>query len=173
MRQVAQALGFAGVLGVGVALFCAAFYWSALAPALRELATARVAAAAAAAVRPEPAVPADDALTQLYARFPPLEALPAQVQHLHRLGRRAGLQLHRAEYRLDAHGPGLASYGVSLPVRGPYRALRLFLGQVLEDMPVASIDRLRFERQKPADTELDAQIHLTMFFRPSPGGTPP
>lgn len=173
MRRAAEALGFAGVLGVGIALFCATFYWSALAPAQGELAAARVTAAEASAAHPQLAVHPDDALTQLYARFPPLEALPAQVQQLHRLGRRAGLQLLRAEYRLDAHGPGLASYGVSLPVRGPYVALRRFLGQVLKDMPVASIDRLRFERQKPADAEVDAQIHLTMFFRSPQEGTAP
>jgi hypothetical protein len=170
MRAAAEGLGPAGVLGIGVALFCAAFYWSALAPAQRELAAARsTAAGASAAPRDTPARHAGDDLARLYESFPPLEALPSEVERLHRLGRGAGLELQRAEYRLEAKGPGLAAYRVSLPVRGPYAALRRFLGRVLKEMPVASIDRLRFERGAPAEPQLDAQIQLTLYFRPPQG----
>ena len=38
MRRLAASLGLAGVLGIGVLLFCASFYASTLLPAQRELA---------------------------------------------------------------------------------------------------------------------------------------
>jgi hypothetical protein len=169
MRRLTEALGLAGVLGIGVALFCAVFYWSALAPAQRELAARQSAAAGATAARPRVIVAGGNELAQLEARFPRLETLTLHVERLHRLGRSAGLQLQQGEYRLELPPAGLASYRVSLPVRGEYRALRQFMSLVLKEMPVASIDRLRFERKKPGETQLDAQIQLTLFFRPAPG----
>jgi hypothetical protein len=52
-------------------------------------------------------------------------------------------------------------------VRGSYPQLRDFVAAVLKDMPVASIDALRFERKKALDSELDAQIRLTVHVRPA------
>ena len=46
----------------------------------------------------------------------------------------------------------------TLPVRGSYPQLRDFVSAVLKDMPVASIDALRFERKRALDTQLDAQV---------------
>lgn len=164
-KRLVDRFGAAGIAAVGMLLFCAAFYWAELAPLRRELAAAQSAAAGPSIVRPVVSVEGNE-LGVLQSRFPPLHALTRELERLHRLGRAAGLQLDRAEYRLERQPAGLASYSVSLPVRGEYRALRQFMGSVLEEMPAASIDRLRFERKKPGDTQLDAHIHLTLFLRP-------
>jgi hypothetical protein len=37
---------------------------------------------------------------------------------------------------------------------------------VLRQMPLASVDALRFERKRIADPQLDAQLRLTLHFRP-------
>jgi hypothetical protein len=102
----------------------------------------------------------------LHSRFPALDTLPAQVERLHRIARSTGLQLQRGDYRLEVPPAGLVAYRVSLPARGEYRALRTFIGAVLKEMPVAAVERLRFERKKPGDAQLEAQIQLTLFFRP-------
>jgi hypothetical protein len=52
-------------------------------------------------------------------------------------------------------------------VRGSYTQFRDFLSAVLAGMPVASIDALRFERKKPLDTQLEAQVRLTLHTRPA------
>src|SRR5207247_1260076 len=62
---------------------------------------------------------------------------------------------------------GLWAYRVTLPVRGSYAQLRGFLGVLLTSMPTASIDALRFERKKAADTQLEAQVRVTLHARPS------
>jgi hypothetical protein len=165
VRRMADRLGIAGVLGIGVLLFCATFYFSTLAPAQHELAGRRSAAAGASiAVRPVTYSP--DPLGELHSRFPKLDTLTAQVERLHRIGRNSGLQLQQADYRLEVPPAGLVAYRVSLPVRGEYKALRTFLGAVLKEMPVAAVERVRFERKKPGDAQLEAQIQLTLFFRP-------
>jgi hypothetical protein len=167
MRAMVDRLGVAGVLGIGVLLFCATFHVFTIMPAQRELA-ARHLAAAGASRAPQPVTIAHrgDELQQLHSRFPPLASLTAQVERVHRLGRASGLQLQQGDYRLERPPAGLIAYRVSLPVRGEYRALRQFMGLVLKEMPVAAVERLRFERRKPGDTQLEAQIQLTLYFRP-------
>ena len=163
MRPFTERLGLAGVLGIGVLLFCATFYFTALRPAQDELAARRSAAAGSSVA---PLLRTSDPLTELESRFPPLESLTAQIERLHRIARSSGLQLQHGDYRLEVPPSGLVAYRVSLPARGEYKALRTFIGAVLKEMPVAAVDRVRFERRKPGDAQLDAQIQLTLFFRP-------
>lgn len=165
LKRFAEQLGLAGVLGVGVLLFCATFYVSALEPAQRELARQQ-SAAAGAGVSVRPIAHSSDPLAELHSRFPALGTLPSQVERLHRIARSTGLQLQHGDYRLEVPPAGLVAYRVSLPARGEYRALRTFIGAVLKEMPVAAVDRVRFERKKPGDAQLEAQIQLTLFFRP-------
>ena len=165
MRHFIERLGPAGVLGIGVLLFCATFYFTALQPAQDELAMRQSAAAGSSAVM-QPLAHKVDALTELESRFPALESLPSEVERLHRIARSSGLQLQHGDYRLEVPPSGLVAYRVSLPARGEYKALRTFIGAVLKEMPVAAVDRVRFERRKPGDAQLDAQIQLTLFFRP-------
>ena len=167
MRSLAERLGVAGVLGIGVLLFCATFYFTALRPAQAELAARQSATAGTSAILVAQPLPrAADPLSELHSRFPAMAALPSQVERLHRIGRSSGLQLQQGEYRLEVPPAGLVAYRVSLPARGEYRALRTFIGAVLKEMPVAAIDRVRFERKKPGDTQLEAHIQLTLYFRP-------
>jgi hypothetical protein len=55
-------------------------------------------------------------------------------------------------------------------VRGTYPQLRDFLAGVLKDMPVASIDAVRFERKRAAETQLEAQVRVTLHVRPAGDG---
>ena len=84
-----------------------------------------------------------------------------------RLGRAAGLDLAQGEYRLERRAAGLWAYRVNLPVRGSYPQLREFLGGLLKDMPIASIEGLRFERKRAADTQLEAQVRVTSHLQPA------
>src|SRR5207302_1772585 len=68
---------------------------------------------------------------------------------------------------MEHEASGLWAYRVTLPVHGSYSQLRSFLGALLTGMPTASIDALRFERKKAADTELEAQVRVTLHARPS------
>lgn len=178
MRQRLNAalrrLGIAGVLGVGVLFACAAFYVSTVAP-LGEEASARKAALARLQTRtlyqPASAGGRAEELRRFQNLFPPAERLTDEVARLHRLGRAAGLDLAQGEYRLERRSGGLWAYRVTLPVRGSYAQLRDFLGALLKDMPIASIEGLRFERKRAADTQLEAQVRVTLHVRPA--GDPP
>jgi len=162
-------LGTAGVLGLGVLFFCVPFYLTALRPAQQELAAQHEAAERLRGRGPFRPVAVDDRaddLRRFYALLPPVERLTEELERVYALARAAGLELMQGEYRLEKRNSGPLAYRITLPVRGNYGQIRAFLDAVLKDMPVASVDALRFERKKIADQQLDAQLRLTLHFRP-------
>ncbi len=169
-----RTLGMAGVLGIGLLLACGGFYYGTLLPLEREAAAQRLALERLRARTPHRPVAASgraDELQRFYNLFPPASELNGQLERLHRLARASGLDLAQGEYRLERRAAGLWAYRVTLPLRGSATQLRDFIGALLRDMPIASIDALRFERKKAAETQLDAQMRITLHAR-SPGDSP-
>jgi hypothetical protein len=167
-----RALGPAGVIALGVLLFCVPFYFSAVRPAERELAAEQLRAAGAqrnaALSRSTNAQGNREAeLARFYALFPPVERLGDELQRIYALAHKSHLELMQGEYRIERRPSGLIAYRVSLPVRGSYPQIRAFVGALLAELPIASLDALRFERKKSGDTQLEAQLRLTVHFRPS------
>ena len=169
LQSLLDTIGAAGVLGLGVLVFCVPFYFTAVEPAERELEAQRSAAERLKARSPYQPVSSDqrtEKLRRFQNLFPPVEQLTGELEHLYSLARNAKLELQQGEYRLEARGAGLAAYRVTLPIRGGYAQIREFVGNVLKEMPIASVDALRFERKKVGDTVLEAQVRLTIHFRP-------
>lgn len=166
-------LGVAGVLGIGVLLACAGFYLSAIAPAAHELAAQRLAAERMHSRSPYQPVKARgqaDELIRFQNLFPPLERLTDELGRLYGLARKSNLELTHGEYRLEKPRTGLWSYHVVLPLRGTYPQVRGFVAAVLKSMPFASVDGLRFERKRVGENMLDAQMRVTLYFRPREHG---
>ena len=174
LEALLRRLGAAGVLGIGVLLACAGFYASTLAPLEAEAAAQRLALERLKARSPHRLVGSGgrgDDLQRFYSLFPPSAELTDQVERLHGLARRSGLDLAQGEYRLERRASGLWAYRITLPARGTYGQFRDFVGAVLKQMPIASLDALRFERKKALDTQLEGQLRLTVYARP-PGDSP-
>jgi hypothetical protein len=162
-------LGVGGVLGIGVLLACAGFYFSTIAPAARELATQRLATERMYSRRPYQPAKAEgraEELRRFQNLFPPVERLTDELEHLYGLARASKLELTHGEYRLEEPVTGLWSYHVVLPLRGTYPQIRGFVAAVLKSMPIASVDGLRFERKRVGERMLDAQMRVTLYFRP-------
>jgi hypothetical protein len=169
-----RALGAAGVVGIGVLFACVPFYLSSIRPAERELQARRLALEQSRARSPlqTVAAPRGDDLRRFYQAFPAMDRLPDELERLYGLARAARLDLSQGEYRLEQRGAGLASYRITLPMRGSYPDVREFLANTLTQMPYAAVDGLRFERKKVGDAQLEAQVRITLFFRPgNPGET--
>jgi Tfp pilus assembly protein PilO len=174
LEALLRRLGTAGILGLGVLLACAGFWVSALKPIQQEVAAQRAALERLRSRTPYQPVAMSgrgEELRRFYNLFPPAGELTGEMQRLHRLARNAGLDLAQGEYRLERRASGLWTYRVTLPVRGSYLQLRDFVGAVLKEMPIASIEALRFERKKAAEMQLDAQVRVRLYVRPS-GETP-
>ena len=173
VQEWLRALGPTGVVGIGVLIFCIPFYFSAVRPAEAELKAQRSIAERLRARTPFQPVASEgraEELRRFYSLFPPIERLPDQLEQIYGLARGAKLELLQGEYRLEKPPVGLAFYRITLPLRGTYPQIRQFVGATLKSMPVASLEGLRFERKKVGDTRLEAQIRLTVYFRPATEG---
>jgi len=169
LNALLRSLGAAGVTGLGILLVCGVFYTSVLLPREDEAAAQRLALERLKArlpQRPTASSSRADELRRLYGMFPDATELTDEVERVHVLARRAGLDLAQGEYRLERRASGLWAYRVTLPARGSYGQFREFVGAVLKQMPIASLDALRFERKKAAETQLDGQLRLTIYARP-------
>jgi hypothetical protein len=171
-----HALGSTGVVGIGVLIFCIPFYFSSVRPAEREVQAQRSVAERLRSRTPFQPVASEgraEELRRFYSLFPPVEKLPDQLELVYALARAAKLELLQGEYRLEKPPVGLAFYRITLPLRGTYAQIRQFVGATLKSMPAASLEALRFERKKVGDTRIEAQIRLTVYFRPATEGEAP
>lgn len=169
LQRLLQMLGAAGVLGLGVLTVCVAFYYSAVAPAEREVHAQDAAAERFKSRSPVQTVAAGTSISadlwRFQSLFPQVGRLADELERVYSMGRNVELELQQAEGRLEARDSGLTAYRVTLPIRGSYPQIREFINTVLKEMPIASIDALRFERKKIGETQLDAQIQITIHFR--------
>jgi hypothetical protein len=175
-QQWLHAMGPAGVLGVGVLIFCVPFYFSAVGPAESELQAQRSVAERLRSRAPFQPVAGEgraEELRRFYGLFPPLEKLPDELERVYALARSAKIELLQGEYRLEKPPFGMAFYRITLPIRGTYPQIRQFVAAMLKSMPIASLDALRFERKKVGDPQLEAQLRLTVYFRPATEGETP
>lgn len=110
----------------------------------------------------------DSPLTQLgifYGYFPPVNSLPDWLDKLLDAARDNQLQLKEGEYHIaQDKGGRLLRYQVTLPLTGSYLNIRRFLSAVLNDVPTASLDNVKFERQKIGDSAIEAKVELTLYF---------
>jgi hypothetical protein len=169
LTEALRALGTLGVAGLGVLFFCIPFYLSALRPAELELTAHAQAAEKLRSRGPYQPVSADrrtEEMRRLHGLFPPIATLTDELERVYALAREANLELAQGEYRLEPRAAGPVAYRVALPVRGTYPQIRSFVASVLKEMPIASVDGLRFERKKAVETQIDAQVRLTIHFRP-------
>ena len=174
LNALLRDLGAGGILGLGVLIGCGCFWFSALKPLQEDVAAQRSALERLRARTPYQPVAAsgrEEELRRFYNLFPPSTELANQLERLYRLARGTGLELAQGEYRLERRPVGLWAYRVTLPVRGTYPQLRSFLGALLKDVPIASLDAVRFERKKAAEAQLEAQLRVTLHVRP-PGEKP-
>ena len=165
-RRLLRRLGAPGIAGIGVLAACGAMFVSAQLPLQSRLATERAALAVAeehAARGGAPLTP-EAGLAAWYRFFATGAGAEQHLERLFALARASELQLLQGAYRYQrAPGEKLARYEVALPVRGSYAQIRRFLAAALNEIPVASLDRIAFERKRAADSLVEANIRFTLF----------
>lgn len=102
-------------------------------------------------------------LTMFYQSFPSEHKLPDAMEKLIAAAANKDLLLPQGEYQVSSEKIGmLLHYQVTLPIKGPYPKIRAFLDQVLTEVPNASLDKVKFERQKVGDSAVDATVMFTL-----------
>lgn len=163
-------LGWPVLAGGALCGFALAFYFTVVLPAASRLEQLQRQTLAADA-RLRHAAPAtleknglDARFESFYQFFPARKNAPNWLGKIYAAARSQSLQLSRGEYKFAPAKVGkLASYQVSLPVKGSYLQIRKFVAQVLNEVPAASLDEISFKREAIGSAAVEAKIKLTLY----------
>jgi Tfp pilus assembly protein PilO len=164
------AMGWPGVVGLGLAVFACGFYFSTLRQEQArlielnrqtEIAQRQDAAGgngAAAASTPL------DKLGAFYAYFPRQAELPDLLDKVFAAAKGQGLLLEHGEYRVRTGDTGgLTQFQLTLPVHGTYPQIRKFVDGALTDVAALSLEGIQFERQKVGEPMVNAKVKLAVY----------
>jgi hypothetical protein len=108
----------------------------------------------------------DDPLADFYDFFPLAETSAHWLGKVYAVAEKQRLDLPRGEYRLASPaGEPIATYEAVFALRGRYPQVRAFIAGILEEIPIVAVDDVRLERQRTADSMVDARLRLTFFLR--------
>lgn len=145
-------------------LFTLAVHGGLVPPLQAELKALRSRPPAARTAPPPPQAGPAEQLHIFYRHFEGSDSLAAQLKTLYRLANEHDIAMPLGEYRLQTgHDTTLQQYQITLPIQGSYPAVRRFVGAVLEQVPVAALDQVTFERRSIGVGNVQARVQLTLF----------
>lgn len=168
-----QGLGLAGVVGLGLCAFAVMFYFSAVlvleeeqAQVLEELETSQMLVQrGTTAPTTVPRTPSEQ-LSDFYAVFPPVKAVPETLRKINHLAEQQHLVLRAGNYHVsDDHSGRLIRYEVSFPITGPYPSVRQFLRSVLAEVPSVSLDKVDVQKNMSEGAHAKTIVSFTLFSR--------
>lgn len=170
LRREVGRLGKAGVVGIGLIVFAAAFYASAVRPGGAALAELRDEARMlegkmrrAGGPGGREATPAEQ-LAAFYAHFPAVGTGPDWLRRIYAAAESRGVVLQSGEYRLSrGAGERLARYEITLPLKGSYTQVRGFVADVLAAVPAAVLEEVNLRREGIDSARLDARVRFTLY----------
>jgi hypothetical protein len=169
LRGALLALGPLGIAGVGLLVFAAAAFLGWVLPTRLETSAMQQQLATrgpeSAETQQAPAA-SQDPLADFYEFFPSADTSAQWLAKVYAVAEKERLDLPRGEYRLASPaGEPIATYEAVFALRGRYSQLRAFIAGILEEIPIVALDDVRLERQRTADSMVDARLRLTFFLR--------
>lgn len=163
-----ERLGHAGVLGLGLFLFCLAFYLGNVVPAREELASLqRQKAALAADAEARGGAASGTARDGRGGRLPGMAEAPELLKQLDAVAGKNGISVASASYQLKERG-GQLRLEVSLPLQSSYPSLRAYLRDTQALAAPAAIADITLRRAQAGDAALDTQLRLAFSFARTP-----
>lgn len=160
-----------GRLGLGLLLLCLIVYVAVLSPLFSQQqqlqqdisALNRQAHASRKQATAAPATTAEQ-LISYYRFFPSQKSAPTWLNKIFAAARTQRLDLPEGKYRVVHERAGsLLRYEITLPVTGSYRQLHKFIADVLNEIPVAALDGVTFERSKISNNLINAKFKISLY----------
>jgi len=170
LRAAVHHLGRVGAFGVALLFGTAVFYFSALRPAQEEFAAMQRRLERAERLAPNPRGSATSSTMEQFVEFfPSLDSTPRWLRSVYSIAERERLELLKGTYRVS-EDPALmlAHYTISLPVRGSYPQIRRFIAAALNEVPIASLEGVVFQRDKVSEGVVEANVTLTLHLQAAP-----
>lgn len=90
-------------------------------------------------------------------------AAEAALRQLFRAAEEEGLNLDQGDYKLTDKSGDRRRYLLTLPVTGPYPAIRAFLAKALNNDRALALNAVELRREAIEDTDLDAILRFTLY----------
>ena len=114
-----------------------------------------------------PTAPQADALAEFTAHLADDEDVARLAQRIWHEAGVAGLQLSKVDWRAEADaGQRFGRLHITVPMTGPYTAMRKFSFGLLAAYPGLALDRLDMKREQLASTAVETTAHFTLYVRP-------
>lgn len=164
-----ERLGLPGVLGIALLAFAAALQFGTIGPASerKEALERQQAGLERAHVRSgEPVRTPEEELSAFYAMLPEQAAIPGFSERVYALGMALGVPLRQGSYRYVVdEGAGYARYEVTYQTQAAYYRVRLFLRDLMREMPALALDDIAFQRQQANAPAAETTLKLVLFVR--------
>jgi type II secretion system (T2SS) protein M len=168
LRRLRIELGLQGLWGLVLGTVALAFFAFAVRPLEQRSAALDLELAQKA-----PLAPQSDAklilasspaakLSAFYSFFETDEATTDWLARLYAISRKVGVELRSADYKRHRTGTRIERYEIVMPLTGNYAQIRAFLENALVEIPVMSLDQLSFQKKRPNDLTVDAEVRLTL-----------
>jgi Tfp pilus assembly protein PilO len=166
-------LGWPGLAGAGLVAFAVLFHVFAIMPSSARLEQVRQEAGVARDALKKMAQHGiaggndqESRLAAFYRFFPAMTAAPDWLEKIYAAAARQSISLEQGEYKLlESRDERLAVLQVNLPLRGSDLQIRNFVAEVLNDVPVAALEDVSFQRQAIGDSAVEAKVRLTLYLR--------
>lgn len=166
-------LGWPGWAGAGLVIFSALFHAWLIAPSAARLEQVRQESGAASEALKRLAQQGiaggsdhTSRLADFYRFFPPMTDAPDWLAKIYAAAARQSISLEQGEYKLiGSKGERMAVYQINLPIRGSDRQIRNFVAEVLNQVPVAALEDISFQRQAIGSPEVQAKVRLLLYLR--------
>lgn len=159
MTRLRDTLGLSGLIAIALLVAATAFsglFLARLEERNRALLTALSRKAQA------PALPGADKVDAVYEHLRKDEQTTDWLARLHAISTATGVHLKRASYRTLKTDSRIVRYEIVLPAAGSYAQLRDFIKRALEEIPVLSLDQITMKRGASAESDIQAEMRLTL-----------
>jgi Tfp pilus assembly protein PilO len=166
LNEHLAALGWQGIVGLGLLIFAGAFYFSAIRAEQNQLRGLQRDAARQRLALPgaEKAKPPADRIAAFYGSFPSPAGLPDQLEKIFKVADAQSLQLEQGDYKVVKDTTGkLTKFQITFPVKGTYPQIRKFVAGALDSVPALALSSIQFERKKVGDATVEARIRFVVF----------
>jgi hypothetical protein len=171
VRHGLSQLGTTGVVGLGL-LIAAAVLWVSLDQSAqqerlslkRRLQATSIKLAHGDSTAGGASASQEEQLQAFYTAFPPRDAVPENLKRIFRAADRNALVLNVGEYTpLQVSNERLGRYRVTLPVKGSFPQILLFIDKVLQENATNALESAAFKRDKVDDVAVEAKLVFLIF----------
>lgn len=170
VQAILARLGIPGVVGLGLAAFCAMIWGSAIVKLWDGCAEIEAELQALPPAADQQRAEAQRAeLAAFQAALPDKSQIAILIGQVHGHAEAGGIRLtnvefHSAEPTASA-APALPAFVVTVDTTAPHEATVKFINNVLAQMPNTALEALTFKRGKLADTALETQLRFRLYVR--------